>query len=99
MKIALILLEPKVITGSLCQQDRARPACTYMQSDRALHYWLTNFQVFILDTPKNDIRQFQKWEADYSISKMQQIRSYYIIRKGEIFCVHVYIVHVVIFSV
>ena len=33
---------------SLCHQYRARPACTFVQSDQALYYWLTNFHVLIL---------------------------------------------------
>ena len=42
----LILLEHKVIC--LCHQYRARPACTFVQSDQALYCWLTNSIFLIL---------------------------------------------------
>ena len=63
--LTLILPTPKVI--NLCHQYRARPVCTSMQSDLAPHCWLTNLKVSHLDIPKNDNRQFQKCELDYSI--------------------------------
>ena len=48
--LTLLLLEPNVI--SICQQYRARPACTSMQTDMALYRWPTNFKLDHLDIPK-----------------------------------------------
>ena len=49
--LTLILLEPKVI--SVCQQYRARPACTSVQSDLVLYRWMSNFQASsFLNIPK-----------------------------------------------
>ena len=42
--LTLILLKPKVI--SLCHHYTARPACTSIQSDQTLYWWLTNLKVF-----------------------------------------------------
>ena len=39
---------------SLCHQYKGKPVCTSMQSEQALYYWLTNFQVLILGIPKNN---------------------------------------------
>ena len=39
--ITLILPTPKVIR--FCHQYRAKSACTSVQSDQALYFWLTNF--------------------------------------------------------
>ena len=60
-----ILLIPKVI--SLCNQYRAWPDCTSVQSDQALYWLLTNFSSFHFDVPKNDNGPFQKWNGDYLI--------------------------------
>ena len=57
--LTLILLKPKVI--SLCHHYTARPACTSVQSDQTLYWWLTNLKVFtwksllkmIMDRSKN----------------------------------------------
>ena len=40
--LTFVLLELKVISS---HQYRARPACTYVQSDNVLYYWLTNFKI------------------------------------------------------
>ena len=47
---------------SLCQQYRARPFCTFVQSDLALYCWLTTFWY-----PWNINGQFQKWKVENHI--------------------------------
>ena len=40
----LTLILPTLKVFSLCHQHRARPACTFVQSDQAPYCWLTNFR-------------------------------------------------------
>ena len=65
-QLTLILPIPKVI--SLCQQYRARPACTFLQSDQALFLWLPNCQVLILIILNfTRIDSSKIWKMDFSI--------------------------------
>ena len=51
--LTIILLESKVI--SLCHHNRARPACTSVQSDQALYCILADqLKILILIFPKNN---------------------------------------------
>ena len=49
---------------SLCNLNKARQACTSVQSDQAIFCWLASSHH---DIPKNDNGEFQKWKMDYSI--------------------------------
>ena len=61
--LTLILPTAKVI--SLCHQNRARSACTSVQSDQALS--TSSFYLNIpKNIPKNDNGQCQKCKMDYS---------------------------------
>ena len=44
--LTLFLMEPKVI--SICHQCRARPACTSVQYDQPLYFWLTNMKKYFI---------------------------------------------------